>query len=107
MLTSYPDGKVTVELLQLTRTAPSTGKSSTASCPPERLERPVHDRHREGRRGQVDGHPRVLGVDGETGMVDIEKTTRGHLHTLTEAGKTARRRSGGDGDGGDDGQLQF
>ena len=34
------------------------------------------------------------------GWLDIEKTTRGHLHTLTEAGKPAWRRSGGDGDGG-------
>jgi hypothetical protein len=41
------------------------------------------------------------------GWLDIEKTTRGHLHTLMEAGKPAWRRSGGDGDGGDDGQLQF
>ena len=41
------------------------------------------------------------------GWLDIEKTTRGHLHTLTEAGKTAWRHIGGDRDGGDDGQLQF
>jgi DNA-binding transcriptional regulator PaaX len=41
------------------------------------------------------------------GWLNIEKVGNSHIHTLTEVGKAAWRRMGGDGDGGDDGQLQF